>query len=454
MGQFHWEPQPEAWAIVKDMVAGFLARCGQAEELAERMKHETGTRFVDWVDSIEAPIGEGLLERLEKAGYVRTPEEGNDRIWRHPGAILPPVLGSRGPIVRVSIKVESLADFVAAHMISNDHVIQGDPWSRLRRVPVYYGDNAELWAVERHGYAGFEVAPSDPAKSVLTLRHYESLRRRARDLGDEERSFARANALVDAAIGNLGADLTCDLFFAGEREYWGRRNRAAQSQLARQNRLGLGWANHDHHTFRSSRKYFRRVVALLEKLGFQCRERFYAGEQAGWGAQVLEQPVCNFTVFADVDMSPEEVAGDFAHEILPERNELGTVGLWCGLHGESVLQAGMHHLECQFDFVALRDQLGAAGIGTLAPFTNFPFLRQQFTEGERWKVEPKRVEVLREAGLITPAQANDFLLQGAIGSHLENLERNDGYKGFNQHGVSDIISRTDPRKQQQPVISA
>jgi hypothetical protein len=33
-----------------------------------------------------------------------------------------------------------------------------------------------------------------------------------------------------------------------------------------------------------------------------------------------------------------------------------------------------------------------------------------------------------------------------LGSHLEILERNDGYKGFNQTGVSDIIARTDPRK--------
>ena len=453
MGQFHWEPQPEAWAIVKDMVAGFLARCEQAAALAHRMKHETGTRFIDWVDSIEAPIGENVQERLEKAGFVMEKAPGADRVWRHPGAILPPILASRGPTVRVTIKVEFVADFVAAHSISNDHVIQGEPWSQYRRVPVYYGDNAELWAAERHGYKGFEIGQPDPARSVLTLRHYESLRRRARDLGDEERSFARANALVDAAIADLGVDLACDLFFFAEREYWNRRNRAAQTQRARQDRLGLGWANHDHHTFRSSRKYFRRVVALLEKMGFECRERFYAGEEAGWGAQVLEQPTCGFTVFADVDMSPEEVAGDFSHDILPERHELGTVGLWCGLHGESVLQAGMHHLECVFDFDTLRDQLNAAGVGTLAPFTNFPFLRQQFTDGERWKVDPKRVETLREAGLITPTQAHDFLLSGAIGSHLENLERNDGYKGFNQHGVSDIISRTDPRKQQ-PVISA
>ena len=43
-------------------------------------------------------------------------------------------------------------------------------------------------------------------------------------------------------------------------------------------------------------------------------------------------------------------------------------------------------------------------------------------------------------------QARQFHEQGAIGSHLENLERNEGFKGFNQTGVSEIISATDPRK--------
>ena len=64
-------------------------------------------------------------------------------------------------------------------------------------------------------------------------------------------------------------------------------------------------------------------------------------------------------IFADVDLSPDEVAGDFAHEPLAERSELGTVGLWCELHGEAFLEAGMHHLECQFDFEAARAQLAA-----------------------------------------------------------------------------------------------
>jgi hypothetical protein len=47
---------------------------------------------------------------------------------------------------------------------------------------------------------------------------------------------------------------------------------------------------------------------------------------------------------------------------------------------------------------------------------------------------------------IDPRQARIFLDEGVIGSHLENLERNDGYKGFNQRGIDDIISRTDPRR--------
>jgi hypothetical protein len=84
----------------------------------------------------------------------------------------------------------------------------------------------------------------------------------------------------------------------------------------------------------------------------------------------------------------------------------------------------------------------------MAPFTTFPFLRQAFTEGERWPVSELRLTRLVQTGKITRAQAYQFRMNGgAIGSHLENLERNDGYKGFNQTGVSDIIARTDPRKQ-------
>jgi hypothetical protein len=160
----------------------------------------------------------------------------------------------------------------------------------------------------------------------------------------------------------------------------------------------------------------------------------------------MENPVTGIVTFNDVDLSPDELLADFAHEGLAARSALGTVGLWCGLHGEAVLQAGMHHLEAQFDFVTLRDQLASEGVKTMKPFTDFPHLRQAFTEGERWNVAESRIARLLGKGLITAEQAAQFRSQGAIGSHLENLERNDGFKGFNQAGVSEIIAATDPRK--------
>lgn len=80
-------------------------------------------------------------------------------------------------------------------------------------------------------------------------------------------------------------------------------------------------------------------------------------------------------------------------------------------------------------------------------FSDFPFLKQAFTEGERWPVQQTRAERLLENESITQAQSDEFIKNGAIGSHLENLQRKGGFKGFNQHAVSIIIAETDPRKQ-------
>ncbi|MBN8900783.1 MAG: hypothetical protein J0H57_07075, partial [Rhodospirillales bacterium] len=75
----------------------------------------------------------------------------------------------------------------------------------------------------------------------------------------------------------------------------------------------------------------------------------------------------------------------------------------------------------------------------------FPFLRQAFTAGERWAVSPARADRALAAGWITEEQRDKFVREGAIGSHLENLQRREGYKGFNQQAVSAIIAATDPR---------
>jgi len=436
---FHWQPHPAAESALDDLVAAFLDRCPPAQALARRMQAETATRFPDWIDHLVVP--RAALGRLRAAGFVDT--VGSDAL-AHPGGRFPTVLAGADDAMTVALKVESVADVAAVHGV--DAAIAGGPGARFRRLRVALVDGHELAVVERHGWDGCEPAPEDPARAVAGLAALESFRSRRRDFIDTADAFAHTAGLIDRAIAACGRDPACERFFAAEREFWQRRNRAGQVQKARQDALGLGWANHDHHTYRSSREAFPLLIAVLERLGFTCRERFYAGGGSGWGAQVLEQAVTGIVIFADVDLSPDELSGDFAHDGLPPQAQLGTIGLWCALHGEALLQAGMHHLECTFDHDALRDQLAAAGIACMPPFTDLPYLRQCFTAGERWPVRPDRVAALLERGAIDAAQAAHFTRDGAIGSHLENLERNQGFKGFNQHGVDAIIKATDPRR--------
>lgn len=448
MTQQLWQPQPEAARLVRDLLTEFCRRCPAAERFGDQLRERTGTRLLDWIDHLARPYDGACERQLRQLEFVPA-GEGGDFVWRHPQALLPRLVLHERPLWRAAVKVDSVADFLAAHRLSDTVTIEGAPDGQLRRAKVAddaasFGCDTEFWVVERHGYPAWEVPAPLPGQSEAVAHHMAAFRRRPRHV-DPPTGFAHAGQLIASAGEALGVDWASDLFFAAEREYWTGRNHAAQWQLARQASLGLGWGNHDHHTYRSSRECFASLVSLLEQLGLVCRERFYAGREAGWGAQILEQPQAGIVVFADVDLAAEEVADDFAHQGLSPSEAVGTVGLWCQLHGEAFLEAGMHHLECCFDFEAARQQLQAAGIPVLAPFTDLPYLKQAFTAGELWDVPPARVEAARAAGHITAAHADRFRHEGSLGSHLEILQRDEGYKGFNQAGISDIIRRTDPR---------
>jgi hypothetical protein len=443
---FQWTPQPQAAALVIGLVDTVVREDAFARELQRRCQAEAGVRLADLVDSFWLPDSPEIREALRAAGFVHQPVPGANEHYVQEHGIFPAVVlhGQRQTLVY--LKVESVVDFLS--IWQRDARIEGAPLGSVRRARASQSDGREVWIIERHGYRGFGVPAFGAHEAAAVLNHAEAFRRRPRSFASESAGFDRADELIDAAIADVGRDRACDLFFAAEREYWQRRNRAGQVQKARQDKLGIGWANHDHHTYRSSREHFAKLIGVFEKLGFNCRERFYAGHQAGWGAQVLEQPNNGIVIFADVDLSPDELMGDFSHEGLAPRDSLGTVGLWCELHGEAFLDAGMHHLECQFDFEALKQLLEEQeNVKVMKPFTDFPYLRQAFTEGEIWPVRPERIERLLQAGRITFEQAKQFREVGALGSHLENLERNQGFKGFNQTGVSEIIARTDPRAQ-------
>lgn len=450
-GQFDWPLCHDAERLMGEQIEAFLRQNTFARRLAERMRDETGNDFFEWVDHLVLDPAQG--EALRAAGFVEESVDarsGTTVLW-HPQAMMPRVLLQKGagkkstPSV-LAIRPEVVADFLAAHDLAAP--IEGAFGARLRRAIISEENGTRLEAVERLGHRGYVVR--EPAADFVrgVLRARELWRTRRRDFADDMDGVKHATARLDAVLAEVDRDAACELFFAEERRFWESRNRAAQIQKRRQDRLGLGWGNHDHHTFRCSRRHFADLMAFAARLGFQKRERYYAGAEAGWGAQISEQPVAGIVLFADVDLMPEETAIDFSSQRLPAAPRLGTVGLWCGLHGDSFLQAGMHHLEARFDFARLRDQLAREGVTTMKPFSDFDFLRQAFTEGERWAVRPARIKALQQQGLITAVQAEGFLRDGAIGSHLENLQRKGGFKGFNQKSVSAIIAATDPRKVQ------
>lgn len=445
MSEFDWQRHPDAERLLLTLLAENKEKNKAIRHLEHELSEKTSTRLFDWIDHFTAPASRALEEELESKGFAQEFAMPSYRVFTHPGAKLPSVLlreeGSKH-LLGLSVKVESIADFLMVRGMQR--CIEGSFLSPLRTALIAKENNSALTVLERRGSRTMEPVYSPESELDNYLTACERWQTRPR-YEDEEDAFTQAIIAAEEMVASVGKDTAAWIVLDCERKYWQARNSAAQIQKNRQDSVGMGWANHDHHTFRSSRLYFARLVRLFETVGFQCRERFYAGKEAGWGAQVMENFHAGLVLFLDVDLAPEEIAVDFAHHSLPENQTLGTVGLWCALHGESILQAGMHHLEAQFHFAKLKQDLAGLGIGMMDPFSQFPFLHQAFTKGEVWPVLPERIEKLLKRGLITHEQADRFLKNGAIGSHLENLERGEGYKGFNKQGVSAIIQKTDPR---------
>ena len=450
---FH--PEPIASDLAQALVSEFLERSPTASQFAGELLAATGTRLRDALDVLSVGASDELERKLRRGGFVRTGETDDAALWEHTTALFPLVELRESDKPRAFVRVDSVVDFLESSRRS-PLVLEGEAGALVRRALVA-DEGCELWVIERLAERRLATKPSavrEGPGAALVERHLQAFRLRPRPLEDAALGFDAALELVRAAQRELGETVTCELFFDAERRFYTQRNRAARVQKARQDALGLGWFNRDHHTYRSSRASFRSLVAVLEALGLYCRERFYAGHEAGWGAQVMEHAGLGICVFADVDLSPEEVTGDFAHRGLAPREKLGTVGLWCELHGEAFVAAGMHHLECQFDFDAVRRQLVAAGVGVMPPFTDYPHLKQAFTEGEIWRVAPSRLERARTLGFLSAEQAERIARDGALGSHFEVLERNDGYKGFNQAGINKIIEATDPRREESRACAA
>ena len=439
--QFLWHRFEEGYELIVTILETFAARHQGIQDLARKITYQGGVRLLDVVDHLALPEID-WADRIKSAGY-----QEQDGAWTLRDSNLPPVrlVSSEEQEQGVAVRVESIANFLMQNQRSCP--IEGSPFNPFRRCLLSTYNNVSLWLVERRMQGVFE-ADALPDRVIARCHTVlEDWKRRRRNGGDDDKAVEINLELARRQVEEVGTGLATDLFFEAERNYWQSRNRAASLQKMLLDKAGIGWSHHDHHTYRSSRKQFTRLLEFFTILGFKPRERFYAGVEAGWGAQVMEHPETGTVLFLDTDLNPEELDVDFFQERLPESEDVGTVGLWCGLHGESILEAGLHHLAIKSDFWQLRENLKKQGVRMMAPFSNFPYLKQAFTMGERWKVTRKRLHALRITSRVTVAEAVFFSDNGAIGSHVENIQRAEGYKGFSRQEVSSIIRDTDPRLQ-------
>ncbi len=438
-----WPRCAYADRIFTELFTKFLASAPLISELNERFLSTAGVRLQDIIDHWILPPDDVLAHQVAESGLEERKNIEGDIVWKHEKARLPALrFKSKRTTPCMAIEVQDIELFASQNSLDLS-LKHGDAGSQYEcaHLDLTVG---ELMVIARRGYAGYAPGSVSAEQMTMLEKAKTSFRTRSRD-GEESRVIAEALLIFERVAAGIGRDRAVDEFFSAEREYYLSRNAAARWQYAQQQKIGIGWANHDHHTYRCSRDSFRAMLGLFHAMGFVSRERFYAGEEAGWGAQVLEHPVSRVVIFADLDLTSDELKIDFETAELTERDTLGTLGLWCALHGSSIAAAGMHHLEAEYDFGVVISLLKEAEFGVMPPFTDLPILKQAFTAAEVWAVAQHRLKPLLRNRVITPEQASQFQARGAPGSHLEILQRWEGFKGFNKTGVSSIILGTDAR---------
>lgn len=441
---FNWTLWEDAEARLKGIVDDFLTSNDRAGELAGTIEWSTGTRFIDWVDHMVLPEDSIDEFDLQVMGYEEDTEVATmygARCFRHRASTLFPLLLRPGNLTELAIGVEDVDAFAHVHKRTAEPL--GDPLGPFRWMDVIKEHDHLLTAIDRRGYAGFAFEDSYDIEDYAQV--VDVFTERRREHPSDAEGMAATKALIEEQLDRLDVHRVADAWFKTEWEHWQGHNQAGAYQHARQKAVGVGLANRDHQAYRCSRELFTDYIDILELLGMRRREAYHAGDQAGWGAQVMEQVELDFVVFCDVDLDPSEVENDFATDGLEPRDELGTIGLWVGLHGESMMQAGIHHLALRVAFDRAAQDLDSKGYPSMAPFSTFPYLKQRFTVAQPWKLDEPRARFLLTRGLIDQEAFDRFGEMGAVGSHVELIERNQGFKGFNQDSVSQIITDTDPR---------
>src|SRR2546422_3553666 len=203
--RFDWPLCYEAEKFVLDHLQTFLDRNSFARQLSERMRAETGTLLLDWVDYLV--LSPQNKEVLREVGYREdrlgeTPS--NQSAFWHPEALLPRILidttvvNSNFPAA-VAIRTESISDFMAAHGVTGEP--EGGPFSRFRHILVSFEHSTRLEAVERRGYRGYVPLASKAGQVKTLVQAHELWKTRRRLFEDDQKGFEHLQTTLDRIIG-------------------------------------------------------------------------------------------------------------------------------------------------------------------------------------------------------------------------------------------------------------
>ncbi|MFN2185474.1 MAG: hypothetical protein ACK2UU_15910, partial [Anaerolineae bacterium] len=258
--KFDWQRYPAAEALIAGRLVAFVQAMPNVDRFSVALLAHTSSRLFDWLDHLVLADGDVPRRRLQELGFEpeEAPADPGDTVLHHPGSIFPRILlrenigQEPGATVAAAIQVEEISSFVMANHLPASEV-EGTALSPYRRTSVWQNDGLEFLAVERRGHSGFVPTAMALDYPERYLKAYEQWATRARNFADEQSGMEQTLRLARSLASDMGADTAAWIAFSAERAHWQMRNRAGQVQKANQDKLGLGWANHDHHTFRSSR---------------------------------------------------------------------------------------------------------------------------------------------------------------------------------------------------------
>lgn len=418
--RFLWQSYPKAQAFLDQQLSRFLIpsqkRLSLHSPLQEtiRLRDEAaaiGIRFFDLLEHVKLASPSSVRTLLEHQGFSLEKRVGKtQRVYRHSEALFP-------ALILEEVRMENSSTLL-------EIAVKSENLEHLKKVRGYtetVGDNEKISLKGPDDYTLTFVGKEEDSQNPFGVYRDTHIRL----LEDPEEGFDKTVDLVREVVAQIGKERAAYEWAQAEVRFWEARNRAATLQGNRQREIGLGWANKDHITYRNSKAFFPRTIEILEYLGFEKRERLDAEE---FTAQVMEHKVLGISAFVDVDP--------------PEQKEFGTVGLWVKLHGESMLSAGLHHMAARYDFLKVQEVLKKQGVHFRPPFSNFEDLKQVFTEGEKRPISERRARRLFQEGIVTENQMRDYITEGAVYTHLENIQRGNGFKGFNQRSVNKTLRDT------------